>query len=75
MQQSGQKGVVYCKSKVQCKQLATELGCRHYHAGVVDRADQLQEWVEKGGIIVATSALGTGVDFKGIVYILHVGTL
>ena len=25
-------------------------------------------------MIVATSALGTGVDFAGIVYILHVGT-
>ena len=74
LQRSGQKGVVYCKSKVQCERLATELGCGHYHAGVVDRADRLQEWVEKGGMMVATSALGTGVDFEGIVYILHVGT-
>ena len=74
LQRSRQKGVVYCKSKVQCERLATELGCGHYHAGVVDRADRLQEWVEKGGMMVATSALGTGVDFEGIVYILHVGT-
>ena len=74
LQRSRQKGVVYCNSKVQCERLATELGCGHYHAGVVDRADRLQEWVEKGGMMVATSALGTGVDFEGIVYILHVGT-
>jgi superfamily II DNA helicase RecQ len=71
---SRQKGVVYCKSKKQCEQLAAELACAHYHAKVVDRADRLQEWVETGGMIVATSALGTGVDFAGIVYTLHVGT-
>lgn len=65
---------MYCKSKQQCELLAAELGCAHYHAEVVDRADRLQEWDERGGMIVATSALGTGVDFAGIVYILHVGT-
>jgi superfamily II DNA helicase RecQ len=64
---------VYCKSKAQCELLATELGCAYYHADVVDRAERLQAWVEKGGMIVATSALGTEVDFAGIMYILHVG--
>lgn len=73
LQQTKQKGVVYCLSKAQCERIAEQLGCAHYHAEVDDRAEQLQEWVEQGGIIVATSALGTGVDFLGIVYILHVG--
>jgi superfamily II DNA helicase RecQ len=27
--------------------------------------------MEIGGLIIATSALGTGVDFLGIVFILH----
>jgi superfamily II DNA helicase RecQ len=67
--------VVYCLSKPQCEQIAEQLGCAHYHAGVDDRAERLEEWVEEGGLIVATSALGTGVDFLGIVYILHVGML
>ena len=31
-----------------------------------------RSWVRYGGLIVATSALGTGVDFPGIVIILHV---
>jgi superfamily II DNA helicase RecQ len=53
--------------------MATQLGCAHYHAGSVDKADKLQAWVEKGGFIVATSALGTGVDHAGIVFVLHVG--
>jgi superfamily II DNA helicase RecQ len=29
--------------------------------------------VSDGGFIVATSALGTGVDYPDIVYVLHVG--
>jgi superfamily II DNA helicase RecQ len=37
--------------------------------------EQLAEWAEAGGMIVATSALGTGVDYAGIVYILYVGML
>jgi len=71
--QTGQKGVVYCLSKAQCEWIAEEVGCAHYHADVEERGERLQEWVEQGGLIVATSALGTGVDYAGIVYILHVG--
>ena len=70
---SGEKGVVYCSSKAQCERLARELDCGYYHAEDVDRADRLAEWAEGGGFIVATSALGTGVDFPGIVFILHMG--
>jgi len=53
--------------------LAEELDCAYYHAGLVDRAERLEEWLTEGGLIVATSALGTGVDFPGITFILHVG--
>ena len=69
----GEKAVVYCGSKAQCERLAGELDCGHYHAEDVDRAERLAEWAESGGFIVATSALGTGVDFPGIVFILHMG--
>ncbi|KAF2179188.1 P-loop containing nucleoside triphosphate hydrolase protein [Zopfia rhizophila CBS 207.26] len=69
----GKKGVVYCNGKEQCEEIAAELDCAYYHADVVDRAERLEEWVEEGGFIVATSALGTGVDFPAIVFILHVG--
>jgi superfamily II DNA helicase RecQ len=43
LQQTKQKGVVYCLSKAQCKQIAEQLGCAHYHAGVDDRAERLEE--------------------------------
>jgi superfamily II DNA helicase RecQ len=77
LRRTGQKGVVYYLSKGQSEQIAKELGCTYYHAGVEaeERAKRLQGWVEQGRLIVATSALGTGVDFAGIIYILHVGML
>jgi superfamily II DNA helicase RecQ len=68
-----EKGVVYCHGKAQCEAMAEELGCGYYHAGDIDRAEQLETWLGEGGLIVATSALGTGVDYPGIVFILHVG--
>lgn len=67
------KGVVYCRTKAQCEDIAGKLDCPYYHAGVVDREERLKRWLERGGFIVATSALGTGVDFPGIVFVLHVG--
>ena len=64
---------MYCHSKQQCEDMAKAIECAYYHAGDVDRAERLERWLKDGGLIVATSALGTGVDFPGIVYIVHVG--
>ena len=66
-----QKGVVYSRSRQGCERLAAELECAYYHAGAVDNQERLDRWLEKGGLIVATSALGTGVDFPGVVFVLH----
>jgi len=66
------KGVVYSRSRDQCERLARMLRCAHYHAGAADNEESLKAWLERGGLIVATSALGTGVDFPGIVFTLHV---
>ena len=65
------KGVVYSRSRGQCELLAGELKCAYYHAGAVDNQERVEAWLEHGGLIVATSALGTGVDFPGIVFVLH----
>ena len=66
------KGVVYCRTKQLCEQLATALGCHAYHAGVASRTEILQEWRQAGGLIVCTSALGVGVDIPGVQFTLHV---
>jgi hypothetical protein len=63
---------VYSRSRDQCERLAGELKCAYYHARAADNEERLKAWLERGGLIVATSALGTGVDFLGIVFTLHV---
>lgn len=68
-----QRGVVYCLSKPRCEELADLLGCPHYHADVPDRNEPIERWLKHGGLITATSALGTGVDYPDIVYIMHEG--
>jgi superfamily II DNA helicase RecQ len=69
----GQKGVIYCRSRAQCEEMAEELECGFYHAGFIDKEDDLENWLEQGGFIAATSALGTGVDYQGITFVLHAG--
>jgi superfamily II DNA helicase RecQ len=39
----GEKGVVYCRSKEQCEDLAEALKCAYYHAGDVDHAERLEQ--------------------------------
>jgi len=71
------KGVVYCKSRDQCEEMAQHLRCGFYHAGMDadDRMNRVNRWVSDGGFIVATSALGTGVDYPNIVHVLYVRVL
>lgn len=64
---------MYYRSKPYCKEIAVELWCAYYHASVVDQAERPKAWLEKSGFIVAMLALGTGVDFPGIVFVLHMG--
>lgn len=78
--QSGQRGVIYCRTKKQCEALAGKLGCSFYHAGIEDKGRRraiLQEWARATGEgpsrwIVATTGLGTGIDIGGIVAVIHV---
>jgi superfamily II DNA helicase RecQ len=37
------------------------------------RSQALKSWLKSGGLITATSSLGTGVDYPQIVRVLHVG--
>jgi superfamily II DNA helicase RecQ len=72
----GEKGVVYCRSYRECGSLAERTGCGEYHRGRSDdeRQEALQGWTEGragGRWIAATSALGTGVDIRGITAVVH----
>jgi superfamily II DNA helicase RecQ len=76
----GEKGVVYCTSHAKCRALARQLGCHHYHGTpedcdthfVAQREAGFQAWLRgETPYIVATAALGTGIDVPGITHVIH----
>ncbi|KAJ6438049.1 recq family helicase [Purpureocillium lavendulum] len=76
------KGIVYCATHAKCQMLARQLKCHYYH-GTPDDADAhffaqreegFQAWLRgESPYIVATSALGTGIDVPGITHVIHFG--
>lgn len=76
----GEKGVIYCTSHAKCRALARYLDCHYYHSKPEDcdthflaqREAGFQSWVRgETPYIVATAALGTGIDVPGITHIIH----
>ena len=69
----GQRGVVYVRSYATGEVISTALQCPFYKAHADQKAAILDQWARgSGGWIVATGALGTGVNISNIVHIVHV---
>ena len=69
----GKKGVVYIYSYIVGKKISKALQCLFYKARVEDKGEILQEWSSGSSRwMVATRVLGTSINIKGIVYIIHV---
>ncbi|RYO48247.1 hypothetical protein AA0116_g12773 [Alternaria tenuissima] len=67
------KVVVYSNSVPKVKELAKKLDCHAYHHKAVGKASMLEEFAAgKKRVIVATSALGMGVDIPDIRCIIHI---
>jgi RecQ family ATP-dependent DNA helicase len=67
------KIVVYSNSVPKVKELAKKLDCHAYHHKAVGKASMLEEFAAgKKRMIVATSALGMGVDISDIRCIIHI---
>ncbi|KAJ4129428.1 hypothetical protein NW765_016300 [Fusarium oxysporum] len=77
------KVIVYCQTKKATQAMAEALGCEAYYSDVGtedDKARRLQDWMhgiyredayQKGRVIVATNALGLGIDIPDIRLIVH----
>lgn len=70
------RSIIYCQSIRRGTKLAAELGCRFYYsdAGTYsEKRDMIQEWRTKGKVIVATNALGLGLDVGDVRTVVHAG--
>ena len=73
-----ERGIFYYWSRDLAEELTDALrasgfsNCQHYHSTSDGKDEVTEEWLKKGGFLTATGALGTGVDFPGVIYIVHV---
>jgi superfamily II DNA helicase RecQ len=68
-----EKAVIYCRSKKDCEEMAERLGCGLFYAGHVDGEETLEQWKAKGGFIVSTTALSTGLNYEAVKAVIHSG--
>ena len=69
----GKKGVVYVRTYAVGATVSDQLGCAFYKATATDKNETLQQWINgSGGWIVATGALGTGINIEGVTEVIHV---
>jgi len=67
------KVIVYGNSKPKVTALAKRLDCHAYHADAVGRTSMLADFMAgKQRVVVATSALGMGVDIPDVRCIIHI---
>jgi superfamily II DNA or RNA helicase len=71
----GNRTIVYCQSKQRTMEVAELLGCAAYHSEAGPKAEKsaiVHGWKDHGGAIVATSALGVGLDVADVRFVMHV---
>jgi superfamily II DNA helicase RecQ len=67
------KLIVYGNSKPKVKSFAEQLDCHAYHADAMGKASMLADFMAgKQRVIVATSALGMGMDIPDVRCIIHI---
>lgn len=68
------KILVFCNSKRKCDRLAEMLSCGVYYSDARRKDEVLEEWQEGNNqVLIATGALGAGVDISRILEVIHMG--
>ena len=71
------KCIIYCRSISDGKYISSKLDWPFYHSAVgsaYDKEIMLRDIVSTGSVIVATNALGLGIDIPNVRLILHMGS-
>jgi superfamily II DNA helicase RecQ len=69
---AGKRGVIYVRSYATGETISRALQCLFYKARADDKGELLQEWMWNWGWIIATGALGTGINIKDIIFVVHI---
>ena len=69
------KGVIYVHDYKTGQVISEALQCPFYKAIADNKVKVLKEWKRIGGRIVATGTLRTGVNIKGILYVIYIDRL
>jgi superfamily II DNA helicase RecQ len=67
--------VIYVCSYATRETVSGALKCPFYKVQVDDKGELLQEWIGSYGWIVATGALGTSINIKDIIFVIHIDRL
>ncbi|KAK7955365.1 hypothetical protein PG988_016059 [Apiospora saccharicola] len=68
--------LTYCFSRPRSEAVGKLLRCPVYHARIGTKEEKsaiVRKWVEQGGCIVSTNALGVGLDIADVRYVFHIG--
>lgn len=68
--------IIYSPSIDFTKAISHLLKCPAYYSSVeesIQKSEIVRGWIKSGGAIVATSALGAGIDIPDVRYVFHAG--
>ena len=67
--------MIYIRSYITGETISGALQCPFYKARADNKGELLQEWMRNWDWIVATGILGTGINIKDIIFVVHINRL